>query len=131
MTWKITILHIKRKIWAWIGIRTLDLQTSNLALYDLSFPGSIRSTSLNLSLESPAMQDVVVCHILSSFDRRTNFVFIYLFIYSDVLNQSITKYKVTICALRNYNFRFQERHARDIEVRVSNPGPKFKFSLEI
>ena len=55
----------------WTGIGTLNLQ--------MSYSGSIDGKDLNFSLESNAMQGVVVCDYLSSFDWRANFVFIYLF----------------------------------------------------
>ena len=53
-------------------------------LYHLSYPGLIDGKGQNFSLESNAMQGVMVCDTMSSFDRQTNFVFIYFF---DVLNQ--------------------------------------------
>ena len=40
----------KKKIWSWTGIWILDL-----ALYYLSYPGSIDGTDLKFSLESKAM----------------------------------------------------------------------------
>ena len=39
----------------------MKLHIFSLGLYHLSYPGSIESTDLNLSLESNAMQGVVVC----------------------------------------------------------------------
>jgi len=51
----------------------------------LSYPGSIDGTGLNLSLESNAMQGVVVCDTVSRrlIDELTSS----LFIYSDILGQ--------------------------------------------
>ena len=45
----------KTRIW------TSDLLISSLALYRLSYPGSINDAGINFSLESNAMQGVVVC----------------------------------------------------------------------
>ena len=56
----------KRKIRSWTGIRTSDLQISSLALQNLSYPGSIDGTGLNLSLESNAMLGVVVCGFITT-----------------------------------------------------------------
>ena len=50
-----------RKIRNWTRIWTSDLQISSLPFYHLSYPGSIDGTCLNLSLESNAMQGVVIC----------------------------------------------------------------------
>ena len=65
----------------WTDIRTSDLQISSLALYQLSYPGSIDGTGLNLSLESDAVQGVVVCdticHHLTS--ELTSSLFILMF----------------------------------------------------
>ena len=55
----------KRKIRTWTGIRISDFYISVLALYHLSYPGSIKDTDLNFSLESNAMQGVVVCDTMS------------------------------------------------------------------
>ena len=77
--WEITISDIERKI------RISDLRISSLALYHLNYPGSIDGTGLNLSLESNAMQGVVVCDTVSRrlIDELTSS----LFIYSDILGQ--------------------------------------------
>ena len=70
--------NFKIKIWTWVRIQTSDLQISTLALYHSSYLCSIDGTGLNLSLESNAMQGIVVLwYYLPSFDWRTNFVFIY------------------------------------------------------
>ena len=55
------ISNFKRKILICTRILTSDLLISSLALYHLNYPGSVYSTGLNLSLESNAMQGVVVC----------------------------------------------------------------------
>ena len=51
--WKVYFFS-KRKI------RNSNLQISSLALYHLSYPGSIDGTGLNFSIESNAMQGIVV-----------------------------------------------------------------------
>ena len=51
----------KTRILVWIRIQISDLQISSLALYHLSYPGSIDDTGLNFSLESNAMQGAFVC----------------------------------------------------------------------
>ena len=67
-------------------IGTSDLQISSLALYHLNYMGSIDITGLNPSLESNAMQGVVVCDIicrhLTGGELTSS-----LLIYFDVLNQ--------------------------------------------
>ena len=59
-----------------------DHQISSLALYHLSYPGS----SLNLSLESNAMQGVVMCDTICH--DFTNELTSHLFIYSDILESN-------------------------------------------
>ena len=55
MPWEIKILVLKIKIRSWTGIQTWNLQISILALYHLSYPGSVDGTDLNFSPESNAM----------------------------------------------------------------------------
>ena len=48
---------------SWTGIRILDLWISNLALYQLSHPGTIDGISLNLSLDKLFCD--TFCHLLT------------------------------------------------------------------
>ena len=76
-------LDFKSKIQTWIGIRISGLQISSLAIYYLSYLGSIDGTGLNLSLESNAMGS---CDTLTS---KLTLAFFF-----NVLNQ-IDKYMQT------------------------------------
>ena len=58
------VFKFKRKIRTWTGNWTSDLQISSLALYYLSYPGSLDGTGLNLSPKSNAMQGIVVCNTI-------------------------------------------------------------------
>ena len=53
----------------WSGIQASDFHISSLALYHLSYPGSIDGTGLNIPFESNDVQGVVVydtiCHHLT------------------------------------------------------------------
>ena len=60
-------------------------------LYNLSYPGSIDGTGVNLSLESNTMQRVLV---YGSICRQLTSELTSLFLYSDILNQ-IDKCKLT------------------------------------
>ena len=108
MPWEITVLHFKR------NIQTLDFQISRLALYYLSYPGSIDDTGLNLSLESNAMHGIVVCNTIVH--HLTGKLILFLFIYSVVLNQ-IDKYTQT------YNLCFQKLQ---ISREKFEPEPEFE-----
>ena len=69
---QILLSDFKRKIWTRTGIRTLDLQISSLALYQLSYPDSIASSCSNSPLENTdaTSQGLVVCdticHLLTT-----------------------------------------------------------------
>ena len=54
---------------------SLELQISSLAIYHLSYPGSIDGTGLNIPLENNGMQHVVVCDTICYYlTDKTNFI---------------------------------------------------------
>jgi hypothetical protein len=63
----------------------LDFQISSLALYHLSYPGSIDGTGLNFSPENNAMRGVVVCDTISH--DLTGELTSPLSIFNNILNQ--------------------------------------------
>ena len=84
----------------------MELQISSLALYHFSHPGSNDATSLNLSLESNDMQDVVVCDTICH--NLINELISYLFTLIFKI-KLISKYKPIVCGLKNYNLNSGEK----------------------
>ena len=78
-----------------------------MALYHLSHPGSIGGAGLNPSLENNAMQQIVIYDTI--WHQLSGELTLPLIIYFDVLNQTDSKCKLTICALKNYNLISREK----------------------